>query len=186
MVQNKTSLGSGIILVLLRGKAHLREIARKLNEPHSTVLRRLNELVRENVLDYGLEGRNRVFFIKNNLQARSYVYSAERHKLLELVRRYPTVGIILEDLTRKIPEGMIVVFGSYAKFSAKPDSDLDIYIGTEVRKLKYRAEDVNSRIRAKVGRFDTGSLLIKEIMKNHVIVRGVEEFYEKSGFFEQA
>ncbi len=34
--------------------------------------------------------------------------------------------------------------------------------------------------------FDTKSLMIKEIIKNHVILKGVEYFYEKTEFFEQA
>ena len=84
MVQDKNNLELEIILVLLKNKAHLREIARILNGSHSTVLRKINRLLRENVLDYQKEGKNKIFFIKNNLKAKNYIYSAEIYKLNQL------------------------------------------------------------------------------------------------------
>lgn len=185
MVQNKTNTDMEIMLVLIRSKSHIREIARKISESHSKVMRRANELVKENVLDYSRDGRNKVFSIKNNLQARNYVYSAERYKLTKLLRRYPELGIVLDDVLRNASGKMIVLFGSYAKLSASPKSDIDIYIETEDNRLKRSVEGINSRISVKIGSFDTGSPLIREIIKNHVILSGIDEFYEKSGFFEK-
>ena len=46
MVQNINNLELEIILVLLKNKTHLREIARILNESHSTILRKINEMCR--------------------------------------------------------------------------------------------------------------------------------------------
>lgn len=173
-----------ILLLLLRGESHLRGVAKQLNESHSTVLRKLNKLVKENVLDYKTEGKNKVFSIKNNLQARSYVFSAERYKLIKLLRQYPKLNVIIDEILKKSRERLIVLFGSYAKISAKSDSDIDIYIETRSRKVKNGIEMLNSRIRVKIGSFDRDSLLIKEIIKNHIILRGVEEFYEKTRTFE--
>jgi predicted nucleotidyltransferase len=186
MVQNKTNMDMEIILVLIRERDHLRGIARKLNESHSTVMRRINELAKVNVVDYKMEGKNKIFSIKSNLQARNYIYSAERYKLAKLLNKYPNLSMIFDDLLKSLNSRMIVLFGSYAKFSAKPDSDIDVYIDTQDEKAKRKAEEINSRIRAKTGKFDASSLLIREIIKNHVILRGIEEFYEKSRFFERA
>jgi hypothetical protein len=33
--------------------------------------------------------------------------------------------------------------------------------------------------------FDTKDLLIREMMKDHIIIKGVEAYYEKTGFFEK-
>lgn len=186
MVQNKTNMDLEIILVLIKEKTHLRGIARKLGESHSTVLRRVNELVKENVVDYRIEGKNKTFSIKNNLQARNYIYSAERYKLAKLLNKYSRLSVIFDDVLKNVQNKMIVIFGSYAKFLAKQDSDIDIYIDTRDEKIKNKIQEINSRIRAKTGRFDANSLLIKEIIKNHVILRGIEEFYEKNRFFERA
>ncbi|MBI3190607.1 nucleotidyltransferase domain-containing protein [archaeon] len=184
MVQNKDNIDSEIILLLLRGESHLRGIAKQLNESHSTVLRKLDRLVKENALDYKKEGKNKVFFIRKNLQAKNYVFNSERYKLIKLMKRYPELGIIIEELLKKNKGDLIVLFGSYAKFLAKHDSDIDVYIETRSRKIKEETESVHSKVKVKIGDFDPDSQLIKEIIKNHIILKGVEEFYEKTKFFE--
>jgi predicted nucleotidyltransferase len=186
MVQKQADMDSEIVLELSREKAHVRELARRLGESHTTVMRRANWLLKENVIGYKTDGRNKVFFLKDNLGARSHAYAAEKHKLLKLLSRYPRLGVILEGLLKKVPNGTVVLFGSYAKFCAKEGSDIDIYIDTQDPSAKRRAEEAYSGIRAKIGRFDPDSLLIREIVKNHVILRGTEEFYEKAKLFSQA
>src|SRR3989344_4859500 len=130
MVQNKDNIELEIILLLIRGENHLRGIAKQLNESHSTVLRKLNKLVKENVLDYKKEGKNKVFFLRKNLQAKNYVFNAERYKLIKLLKKYPELSIIIDEFLKKNKENLIVLFGSYAKFLAKSDSDIDIYVDT--------------------------------------------------------
>ena len=186
MVQNRNNIGDldfEIILLLLRGEKHLRGIAAQLNQSHSTVLRRLNNLQKENVLDYKKEGKNKVFFIKKSLQAKNYALNAERYKLIKLLKIYPEAGIVVEDIIQKCQEKLIVLFGSYAKFNAKKDSDIDIYIETKSRKVKENVEMINSKIRAKIGKFDLDSNLIKEVIKDHIILKDSEGFYEKTKFF---
>lgn len=184
MVQNKYNISSEVILLLLKGETHLRGIAKQLNESHSTVLRKLDNLVKENALDYKKEGRNKVFFIRKNLQAKSYVFNAERYKMIKLLKRYPELSIIINELLKKSEENLIVLFGSYAKFTAKTDSDIDVYVETRSRKVKEELESVHSKIKVKIGDFDLESQLIKEIIKNHIILKGVETFYEKTRFLE--
>ncbi|PIN77043.1 hypothetical protein COV15_03410 [Candidatus Woesearchaeota archaeon CG10_big_fil_rev_8_21_14_0_10_34_12] len=186
MVQNKNNIELEIILSLLKNKAHLREIARILEESHSTILRKINELVKENVLDYKKEGKNKVFFIKNNLKSKNYVYSAELYKLNKLLKKHKELSIILEDIKKSFKKGMIILFGSYAKGNPKEDSDIDIYLETANNNIKGKIGELNSKLSIKIGDFDTNSLLIKEIIKNHIIIRGIEEFYERNKFFEEA
>jgi len=186
MVQNRNNLELEVILVLLKNKAHLREIARTLNESHSTILRKINEIVKDNVLDYKKEGKNKIFFIKNNLKAKNYVYSAEIYKLNKLLKKHPELSIILEDIKKNFPKGMIILFGSYAKGIPKSDSDIDIYLETNNNILKNKVREINSKLSIKIGKFDTKSLLIKEIIKNHIIIRGLEDFYERVEFFKEA
>lgn len=186
MVQNRNNrewLGQEIILALLKGDSHLREIARAIKEPHSTVLRRLNQMARENIIDFRKEGRNKMFFLKKNISARNYIFTAERHKMLKLLKAYPKLSIILEDILKSSKERMVIIFGSYASFSAKEDSDIDVYIETIDRNAKYKMQELSSKLSVKTGNFDLSSLLIKEIIKNHVILKGVEDFYEKTKFF---
>lgn len=183
MVQNRDNLDSEIFLLLLRGESHLRNIARMLKASHSTVLRKLNILLKNNVLDYKVEGKNKIFFIKNNLQAKNYIFNAERYKLIKLLKKYPHLNIIIDDIIKKTRGKIVILFGSYAKFIAKKDSDIDIYIDTNDEKIKREVESINSKIKVKIGSFDESSLLIKEIIKNHINLKGVEDFYEKAKLF---
>lgn len=173
-----------IIELLLKQDFHVRGIAKALDESHSTILRKLSSLYDEGVVDYRIEGKNKVFFLKKNIISRDYVLHAEVHKLNNLIRRYPELLVILEDVLNLVDEKLVVIFGSYAKFRAKKDSDIDIYIETENRNIKKLVENTHSRINVKIGPFELKSNLIKEIMKYHVIVKGFEEFYEKKQFLE--
>ena len=175
---------SEAMLLLLRKDAHLRSIAKQLGQSHSTVRRKLEFLVRENVLDYRTEGKNKIFFIKKTLQAKNYVFNAERYKLIKLLKKYKELDVVISELLKNSNEKLLILFGSYARFAAKPDSDIDIYILTKNKKIKQTLEALYTKIKVKFGPFDTSSPLIREIIKNHLILRGVEEFYDKFGFFD--
>jgi len=177
MVQ-KRDMELEIINVLLKSESHVRGIAQKLGESHSTILRRLNNLKKESVIDYKTEGKNKIFFLKKNLITQNYIQKAELHKLTKLFWKYPHLSIIFEEILKKTDEKLIILFGSYAKDMAKTDSDIDIYIETKERNVKKVIEDIHSKINVKIGVFDTKSPLIKEIIKDHIIIRGIEAFYD--------
>ncbi len=179
MVQKRDNLELRIIELLLRSDNHIRGIAKKLNESHSTILRKLNNLKKENAIDSRKEGKNKIFYLKENIVTHSYILQAELQKLTKLLRHNPQLSIIFEEMLKKTDEKLVVLFGSYAKGLAKKDSDIDIYIETKSRSVKKIIEDIHSKINVKIGIFDTKSPLIKEIIKDHVIIRGIEVFYDK-------
>ena len=86
--------------------------------------------MKENVIDFRREGKNKIFFLKKNLVSKTYILQAELHKLTKLLRHNPELSIIFEEILKKTDEKLIVLFGSYAKGLAKKDSDMDIYIET--------------------------------------------------------
>ena len=178
MVQKRDNLEVDIVELLLRGDNHVRGTAKKLNESHSTVSRKLNSLKKENVIDSRREGKNKIFFLKDNLVSKTYIQQAELHKLTKLLRHNQELSIIFEEILKKTDEKLIVLFGSYAKGLAKKDSDIDIYIETKSRSVKKNIEDLHSKINIKIGTFDIKSPLIKEIIKDHVILKGIEVFYD--------
>ena len=179
MVQKKDNLELEIVESLLKKNNHIRGIAKILKAPHSTILRRLNNLKKENVVDSRKEGKNKIFFLKKNLISQTYILQTELFKLTKLLRSYQKLSIILEEILKKTDARLIILFGSYAKGRAKTDSDIDIYIETKSRKVKQTIENIHSKINVKIGEFYLKSPLIKEIIKDHIIIRGVELFYEK-------
>ncbi len=174
-----------IALDLLKNeKNHIRGIAKNLGASHATILRKVNEMLAENIVDSRREGKNRVFYLRKNLNARNYIYMAELYKANKFLSHYPQMSVIMGEVLKATKSGMIIVFGSYARFSSKKGSDIDIFIETKDASLGKRLKLISRKISLKTGVFDTHNLLIREIIKEHIIFRGVEEFYEKTKFFE--
>lgn len=175
-----------IVGELARGPCHARAIARKLGTNHMTAARKLRELMSENVADYTEEGKNKVYFLKNSLEAKSFVFMHENRRLATALKRYPVLRAVAEKVRNDRSIRLAVLFGSYAKNTARPDSDIDVYVETEDRETKRALDMLNTKLSIKMGKFDASSPLAAEIIKNHVILKGVEDFYEKTGFFGQA
>jgi len=173
-----------IINELLKEENHLRGIAKKLGTNHMTISRRIRELEKENAVDSKIRGKNKVYFLKKTIEARSYVLTAEIYLLNQVIKKYPLLRGIIETIQKESKINLAVLFGSYAKGIAKPESDIDIYIDTKSSELKKSLSIINIRLSIKIGEYNKSSLLIKEIEKNHVILKGVEEFYEKNKFFD--
>ena len=172
-----------IIESLLRSENHIRGLAKLLGTNQTTIARKEQELHKENILDWKQEGRNKVVFLKKSLEAKQYVCAVEIQKLLETVKKYPRLRRIIEVMQKKEKISLAVLFGSYAKGTAHKESDIDIYIYTTDTKIKEEVEIIDSKISVKIGSYNQDSLLIKEINKNHIILKGVELYYEKNKFF---
>ncbi|MBU2562523.1 MAG: nucleotidyltransferase domain-containing protein [Nanoarchaeota archaeon] len=173
-----------IVNILLKGGNHVRALAKKFNTNHMIISRRMKELFDSNVVDYNLEGKNKVYFLKKNLEVKAFIFAAENYKLIQLLKKYPFLRKIIERIQENNKIKLAILFGSYAKQSAEKGSDIDIYIETKDKKIKQGLEILDSNLSVKIGEYDKKNLLIREIEKNHVIVKGVEVYYEKNKFFK--
>lgn len=182
MTQIKVNYTYEALLLLLKKEMHGRELAKELKTSLTRVQSILTELREINVLDYKAVGKNHPYFIKKNLVAKSFVLNAENYKLANIIRANPELEPIFQDIIKRSKTGLILLFGSYAKRSQKRESD--IYIDTTSRKTKEDVQNVYGSISVKIGKFNPDDLLIKEIIKNHAIIKGGEEYYEKTKFFE--
>ena len=77
-----------IVNELLKGKSHIREIAKKLNTNHMKILRKIKELSKENVVDYEVEGKNKTYFLKRSTEAKAYIFMVENYKLVQIIKKY--------------------------------------------------------------------------------------------------
>ena len=173
-----------ILNELINNENHIRGIAKKLNTNHMTIARKIKELFKENVVDYKENGKNKTYFLKKSTEARNYVFSTENYKLNKLLKKYPGLRGIVEKIQKDKRIKLAILFGSYAKWLAKSSSDIDIYIETTNKKIKEEISLIDSKLSIKIGRYNKSSLLIKEIEKDHIIIKGVENYYEKNKFFE--
>ncbi|VVB60388.1 Nucleotidyltransferase domain protein [uncultured archaeon] len=172
-----------IMSSLMKGQLHARALAKKLGTNHMTIARKLKELVTENVLDFRTEGKNKVYFTKKSIEARSFAIMSEMHKLNKTLEKYPELRGVVEAVQKNPRIELAVLFGSYAKGRVREDSDIDVFIETKNRKMKQEIELLNTRLSVKIGGYDRENLLIKEIEKNHVIIKGAEPYYERNRFF---
>ncbi len=173
-----------IVALLLRGDSHPRKLAKDLGVSHTTVLRKLKGLLDGNVVDFRTEGKNRVYFLKKTIEARVHAYVVEWYALTNLIEEAPHLRSITRAIQEREDIPLAIIFGSYAKGTANRRSDIDLYIETDDRMVKQELERYHSNLSVKVGPWDPENLLIQEIAKNHVILKGVERFYEKTRFFE--
>ncbi len=167
-----------IVLDLLRGNSHLRGMASHLSINHMMIARRIKDLIKENVVNFRAEGKNKVFFLKKTIEAKNYVFSAESYALNKLLGKYPSLRQIIEHIQADHRIKLAVLFGRYAKGIATEDSDIDVYIDTNNHKIKESLSLLNSKLSIKIGKYNKSSLLIKEIEKNKVIIKGMELYYE--------
>ncbi len=182
MSQNNYKLA--IVENLLRKGNHIRGLAKDLQTNQTTIARKVGELYEENIVDYKREGKNKAFFIKKTLEAKQYACIVELNRLFALIRKYPRLRGVYDKIRKNSKVSLAILFGSYAKGTANKDSDVDVYVDTTDRRLKTELELLDTRLSVKIGAYDTQNLLIKEIEKNHVIIKGVEAYYEKNQFFE--
>jgi predicted nucleotidyltransferase len=167
-------LDIGLVSLLLNGPSHARALARSLGVNPMTVARRLQALVAGNVLDYEVSGRNKVFHIKRSLEARNAVAIAEFHRLDLLLSKYPALRRIVSRIQEDRRFALAVIFGSYAKGTATKASDIDVFVETRDPAVKHDLERLGSRMSVKIGEYDRESALIKELERDHVIIKGVE------------
>ncbi len=180
MLHMEQKLSFEIIDTLLKEEMHTRAIAKKLNTNHMTISRKLKKLVKENILDYRTEGRNKIYYIKKSSEARNYTIMTELHKLTQTLERYPELRYIAQKVQRDKRIKLAILFGSYAKNRARKESDIDLFIETQEKEIKKEIELLNSKLAVKIGGYDRKNTLIKEIEKNHIIIKGAECYYEKT------
>jgi DNA-binding transcriptional ArsR family regulator len=97
-----------------------------------------------------------------------------------LKSNHATVIRKLRDLT----EDNIVDFRSEGKnkvYSVKRPLKAETLNTASKKQLEQR----NSSLIVKLGNFDTRFLLIREIIRDHIIIKGVEVYFYMTGFFEK-
>jgi predicted nucleotidyltransferase len=180
VVQNLTN---AIVLTLLRGPLHTRGIADTLERSHATVIRKLQEMVRENILDFTIEGKNKVYFVKKSIEGRNAAIAAEIAKQSRSIADYPLLRGVIRTILDLPEVHVALIFGSYAKGTAHDRSDIDLFIESEDRIIKKKLEGLHPSLTVKIGVFDKENPLVREIMKDHIIIKGVEAYFEKISFF---
>ena len=178
-----------VLDIFTRGydKGHyIREIERLLKISSRTSQLILNDLEKKSILESTLKGKTRIFKIKPCLISKEYFIFCELYKRIYFLEKNLLIKEIIEKINPFL-KGMVLIFGSYAKGLQKKQSDFDIFIigNYEKNKIKEIAKTYGIEINIKqysLKIFEKElhkDILIKEVLDNHVIILGVEQFIDK-------
>ena len=168
-----------IVNALTYGENHIRGIAKELKINHMMIVRKMNFLLENNVVDLKLQGKNKLYSLKKNSEARAFFIMAKEYSLVCFLKKHPALRDFINKIQNDSRVSLVLIFGSYAKGNNKKDSDIDIFIETNSSSLKKEYSSLDSRFSIKIGEYDKSNELIKEINKNHILIKGAEEYYEK-------
>jgi len=159
---------------------YLRQIGRLARIPLKTCQSVLANLEKSKVLRSRLEGKNKYFSLNlGNIKTKSFLLQAEIYKTDIFLESYPVFKTFLKEINTNAP---IFIFGSFAKFKADKDSDLDILSISEKEQklpfhlLPYKIHQVNLTESSFIKAIKKQESLIKEIEENHILLNN-HSFY---------
>lgn len=158
------------------------EIAKLKNLNQKTVSNILNNLELASLLKSKIQGKNKLYKLNlNNKEIlANYIFAVEHLRTIEFYKQ----NLLIKEVSEKIKplvNGSAIIFGSFAKNTQKKGSDLDILIiGTcKETKINNLSKIYNLDISLKIYNKFKIDHLITEVIKNHIIIKGVEKYYEE-------
>lgn len=162
---------------------YIREVEKILGISSRTALKTLAKLERQKILEAKTKGKIKLYSIKETIESREYFVLAEQYKKIFFLEKNQLVKEVIEKI-EEFTKGIVIIFGSYAKGSAKQESDLDVFIVGKYEEKKIRTIgktygiDINikSYPRKIFEKKRETDIFLKEIQQYHVLIKGIEEF----------
>ncbi|MCW3985518.1 MAG: nucleotidyltransferase domain-containing protein [Candidatus Bathyarchaeota archaeon] len=168
---------------------HVRAMAKQLNTSHVTLLPHLKKLEKNKILISRKVGKNKEHLLNsNNILTKDYLSVSEKLEAIKYLQKNFLIKKISQHLINVNVQCAIVLFGSYAKDYVTEASDIDLfYLGKlsenqimEIKKIgKIYGKEINIKT-STIKNFNegliTGDTLIKEIVKNHIILQNPDLF----------
>ncbi len=172
------------IISLFRGnykiRFYLREISKLTKIPLKTCQNVLTFLEKSKILKSKTEGKNKYFSLNlENIKTKSYLLQSEIYQTDEFIEKYFKFKMFLKSTKTT---NSVIVFGSFAKFTADKNSDLDLLILSKnelklpFHLLPYKPHKINMTEETFLNALKEQEDLIKEIEENHIILNN-HSFY---------
>lgn len=159
---------------------YLREISKLSRLPLKTCQNTLLNLEKSKILKSQIEGKNKYFALNlENIKTKSYLQQSEIYQTDLFIEKYSQIKMFLKSLKTTAP---IIVFGSFAKFTADKNSDLDLLVISDkelklpFHLLPFKPHQINMAEKTFLKAIDKQEDLIKEIEENHIILNN-HSFY---------
>ena len=162
---------------------YIREVQKLLKISPRTSQLILNDLENKGILESKTKGKIKAYTIKRNSLSQRYIIFSEQYKAIAFLEKKLIIKEIIEKINPFI-EGIGIIFGSYAKDIAKKDSDLDIFVIGKYNKEKIKKVSKTYGIEISIKCYPlktfeknlANDILLKEILKNHIIFLNAEQF----------
>ncbi len=165
---------------------YIREVERILKISPRTAQLILENLENKGIIESKMRGKIKSYKLKINEISKNYLVLVEQYKSISFLNTNIFVKEIIEKI-KPFSDGIGVVFGSYAKGTFNKDSDVDIFIAGEYDKEEIKKISQNYGIEISVKCYPLQifeknilkDILLKEILKNHIVFKNGELFIEK-------
>ncbi|MEA3378800.1 MAG: nucleotidyltransferase domain-containing protein [Nanoarchaeota archaeon] len=165
---------------------YIREVKKLLKISPRTAQLILEDLEDKGVIESKIRGKIRTYKIKLSEFTRRYLIFVEQYKAISFLESNLMLKEIIEKITPNI-KGIGVIFGSYVKGIQKKESDLDIFVAGDYNKEEIKKVSRNLGIDISVKCYPIKTfeknintdILLKEILKNHIVFVNVEQFIQK-------
>lgn len=162
---------------------YIREVQKLLKISPRTAQLILNNLEKRTILESKSRGKIKIYKIKKNIIAKQYLVLAENYKKIRFLEQKPLIKQIIEKIMPFV-DGVMVVFGSYAKNLEKNNSDLDIFIIGKHKRQKIKEVSNTYGIKINVKQYGSKlfemkwseDILVREVLNNHILIKGTDEF----------
>jgi len=164
---------------------YIREVEKLLKISPRTAQLMLEDLENKGILDSKMRGKIKLYKLKFNWSSKKYLIFTEQYKEIAFMEKNILIKEIIEKISPDI-KGIGLIFGSYVKGTYDKDSDLDIFIAGTYDKERIKKISKMYGIEISVKCYPTGTfekninedILLKEILKNHIVFLNVEHFVQ--------
>jgi len=186
---NITENGLQIISLFTNGfdrEYYIREVEKLLKISPRTAQLILEDLENKGIIESKLKGKIKFYKIKINELSKRYFTFIEQYKSIAFLEKNLLVKEVIGKISYFI-DGVGIVFGSYAKGTFNKESDLDIFIAGNYNKEEVKKISRNFGIEINIKCYPLitfeknlkNDILLKEILKNHIVFMNSEQFIEK-------
>lgn len=164
---------------------YIREVEKLLKISPRTAQLMLEDMENKGILESKTRGKIRTFKLNPLESTKRYLVFVEQYKALAFLENKPLIKEVVEKITPHI-KGMGIIFGSQVKGLENENSDLDIFISGKYNNEEIKKVSKNLGVEISIKCYPPKTfkkslredVLLKEILKNHVVFLGAEIFIE--------
>ncbi len=165
---------------------YVREVEKILKISPRTAQLILEDLENKGIVQSKIKGKIKIFKINQSDFTKKYLVFVEQYKAIAFLEKRLMIKEIIEKITHHI-KGIGIIFGSYVKGLEKKDSDLDIFVAGNYNRNEIKKVSRNLGIEISVKCYPIKTfennlnkdILLKEILKNHIVFMNAEQFIEE-------